>query len=169
MSNLPYIIPEDALELNLLLIFFVVQNLSSTVSGKLILNNERLMIYTYLIQNPHILNRLLIKLSKKSFVLKSYESSSFKAENMDVESLYKNDIIKFCLQILISKNLIQVKYEDKIGFVYIANTTELEMFNNTQDKYINRVKNFIEKIKQINSTPVSRISTMLKNILNEGI
>ena len=84
MFNLPYIIPEDELELNLILVLMIVNKLNSTSTGKLVLDNERLTIYFYLVKNPHILNKLLISLSKSNIQLKSYELASFKAENFDI-------------------------------------------------------------------------------------
>ena len=50
MFKLPYIIPEDELELNLILLLMIADKLSSTSRGTLILDIERLTIYFYLKQ-----------------------------------------------------------------------------------------------------------------------
>ena len=67
MFKLPFIIPDDELELNLILIVLIVDKLNATSRGNLILDAERLMMYFYLVKNPHILNKLLISLSKKKY------------------------------------------------------------------------------------------------------
>lgn len=167
MFKLPYIIPEDELELNLILVLMIVNKLNSTSTGKLVLDNERLTIYFYLVKNPHILNKLLIFLSKGNIQLKSYELSSFKAENSDIDTLYDNSNIKQYLQILITKELIEIRYNKKIGFVYVTTYQVKEIIENLDNQYLKRVSTFINKLGQINSIPISKINTNLKQILNE--
>lgn len=163
-KDLPFVIPENDLNLNLLLVYTVVYHLNKTSTGKLILDMERLNIYVYLVNNPHILYKVLVKLSKKSFVLKSYEVLSFKADNNDSESLYNNKILKYYIQILMTNNLIKTEYNEKIGFVF-SPTSETNNYMNFDNQYFKRVLNFIEKSKQINSTSLSQINTTIKNIL----
>lgn len=163
-KNLPFVIPENDLDLNLLLVYTVVYHLHKTSTDKLILDMERLNIYMYLVKNPHILYKLLVKLSKKIFVLKSYEILSFKADNNDSESLYNNKILKYYIQILMTNNLIKTEYNEKIGFVF-SPISEANNYMNFDIKYFKRVLNFIEKLKQINSTSLSQINTTVKNIL----
>lgn len=163
-KNLPFVIPENDLDLNLLLVYTIVYHLQKTSTGRLILDMERLNIYVYLVNNPHILYKVLIKLSKKNFVLKSYEVLSFKAEKNNSESLYDNKILKYYIQILMTNNLIKTEYNEKIGFVF-APTAEANNYMNIDNKYFKRVLNFIEKLKQISSTSLSQINTTIKNIL----
>jgi hypothetical protein len=163
-KDLPFVIPENDLDLNLLLVYTVVYYLNKTSTGKLVLDIERLNIYVYLVKNPHILYKVLVKLSKKSFVLKSYEILSFKADNNDSETLYNNKILKFYIQILMTNNQIKTEYNEKIGFVFYP-SDEANNYMNFENKYFERVLNFIEKLKQINSTPLSQINTTIKNIL----
>lgn len=166
-KELPFVVPEDDLELNLLLILLIVYNLHSTSTGRIILDIERLNFYTYLIKNPHILHKVLIKLGKKSFLLKSYEVLSFKAENNSSDILYDNKALKCHIQILMTKNFIKTEYNEKIGFVFIP-TTIAENYIDVDDKYLKRTLSFIEKIKQMNSISLSQINTAIKSILNEG-
>lgn len=163
-KDLPFVIPENDLDLNLLLVYTIVYYLNKTSTGKLVLDIERLNIYVYLVKNPHILYKVLVKLSKKSFVLKSYEILSFKADNNDSETLYDNKILKFYIQILMTNNQIKTEYNEKIGFVFYP-SDEANNYMNFENKYFERVLNFIEKLKQINSTSLSQINTTIKNIL----
>lgn len=165
-DSLPFTVPEDNLELNLVLVFLIINHLHKTTRGKLILNFERLTIYIYLTYNPHILHKVLTKLSKKSILLKSYESSSFKSENNSTEILYENKVIKFYIQILMSKKLIKSEYDEKIGFVFLPVESNENFINDIEDKYLTRTLNLITKIKQINSTSISEINTTIKNIIS---
>ena len=165
MYKLPFIIPEEDLELNLALLLMIIDNLSSTSTGIMILNNERLLLYFYLVKNPHNLNKLLISLSKKNIKLKSYELLSYKAEKHNTEILYDTSILKKYLQILLSKELIQISYNDKVGFLYQSTEREIKQIDNN---YFNRVLIFINKLKQTISIPTSKINTNLKHILNEA-
>lgn len=167
MFNLPYIIPEDELELNLILVLMIVNKLNSTSTGKLVLDNERLTIYFYLVKNPHILNKLLIFLSKSNIQLKTYELSSFKAENLDIDTLYDNSNIKQYLQILTTKELIEIKYNSKVGFVYVPTSQAKEIIEKLNNKYLTRVSTFINKLDQVSSIQISKINTNLKKILNK--
>lgn len=167
MFKLPFIIPDDELELNLVLLLMLTDKLSATSRGTLVLDKERLTIYLYLVKNPHILNNILIMLSKKNIELKSYELSSFKAENNDIETLYDNEIIKKYLQILVSKQLIVIKHNKKIGFVYAPTEECTEIIKKIDSKYLKRVATFINKMEQITTTPVSKINTNLKLILSK--
>ena len=94
MYKLPFIIPDEKIELNLTLLLMIIDSLSSTSRGKKNLNNERLLVYFYLIKNPHNLNKLLVSLSKKNINLKSYELLSYKAENQSLETLYDMSTLK---------------------------------------------------------------------------
>jgi len=67
MFKLPYIIADDELELNLIILLMLTDKLNATSRGTLVLNNERLTVYLYLVKNPNILNNLLIMLSKKIY------------------------------------------------------------------------------------------------------
>lgn len=163
-KDLPFVIPEDDLELNLLLVYTIVYHLYATSTGRYVLDMERLNIDFYLIKNPHVLHKVLVKLSKKSFLLKSYEALSFKAEKNDSESLYDNKILKYYIQILMTNNLIKTEYNEKIGFVFIP-INEANNYMNLDSRYFKRILNFIEKLKQINSTSLSQINTAIKNIL----
>lgn len=167
MFNLPYIIPEDELELNLILVLMIVNKLNSTSTGKLVLDNERLTIYFYLVKNPHILNKLLILLSKSNIQLKSYELASFKAENLDIDTLYDNSNIKQYLQILTTKELIEIKYNSKVGFVYVPTSQAKKIIEKLNNIYLTRISTFINKLGQVSSIQISKINTNLKKILNE--
>lgn len=160
--TLPFTIPEDDLELNLILVFLVINNLHSTRRGQLILNLERLILYVYLIKNPHILHKVLVQLSKKSFLPKSYELSSFKSESANTENLFENRVLKYFIQVLMSQRLVESKYDEKAGFVFVPVATNENFLNKIDDIYLKRILNFIEKIKQINSTPLSQINTAIK-------
>ncbi|MFW2234903.1 ABC-three component system middle component 4 [Aliarcobacter butzleri] len=166
LKNLPFITPENDFELNLLLTFQVVYFLNSTTRGLNILDIERLNIYIYFIKNPHILYRVLIRLGKNSFTLKSYENSSYKSERNDTETLYDNEKVRYYIQLLVSNNLINITYNDKIGFVFYP-SEGTEKYINVDSKYFKRNIILIEKIKQINSTSVSKINTAIKSILEE--
>ncbi|ADG93145.1 hypothetical protein Arnit_1489 [Arcobacter nitrofigilis DSM 7299] len=167
MFNLPFIIPDDELELNLIILVLIVDKLSVTSKGNLVLDGERIMMYFYLVKNPHILNKLLILLSKKNIQLKSYELASFKAENTDIDTLYDNKSIKKYLQILISKELIAIKYSKKIGFIYTSAENTRKTIQKIDTIYLKRVLVFINKLEQTISIPISKITTNLKQILNE--
>lgn len=165
-NDLPFVIPEDDLELNLLLVLLTVYHLCKTSSGKNILSIERLNIYVYLIKNPHILHRVLIRLSKKSFLLKSYEVLSFKADNNGSDILYNSKVLKYYIQMLMANNMIKMEYCEQIGFVCTP-TDEAENYIKVDSRYFKRILNFIDKMKQINSTSTSAVNTAIKNILNE--
>lgn len=166
IKDLPFITPEDDFELNLLLTFQVVYFLNSSARGLKILDIERLTIYIYLVKNPHILYKVLIRLGKKSFILKSYEVSSYKSERNDTETLYDNELVRYYIQLLGSNSLINITYNEKIGFVYTPNE-DTEKYINSDSEYFKRNITLIEKMKQINSTSVAKINTVIKTILKE--
>lgn len=167
MFNLPFIIPDDELELNLIILVLIVDKLSVTSKGNFVLDGERIIMYFYLVKNPHILNKLLISLSKKNIQLKSYELASFKAENTDIDTLFDNKSIKKYLQILISKELIVIKYSEKMGFIYTSTKNTVETIQRIDNIYLKRVLVFINKLEQTISIPISKMTTNLKQILNE--
>jgi len=168
MFKLPFIIPEEDLELNLILLLMIVNELNTTSTGKYILNNERLQLYFYLVRNPHILNKLLSLLSKKQIELKSYELSSFKANRNNIETLYDTTSVMNYLQLLVSKQLIDVKYDEKIGFIYFTTSKAHEILEQVNSIYFKRVSIFINKLKQTRSTTLSAMNTNLKKILHKG-
>jgi len=167
LEDLPFIIPEEDSELNLLLILLIIYYLNSTSRGTHILDLERLNIYIYLVKNPHILHKVLIKLNKKSFLLKSYEFSSYKAENNNSEAFYNSEAVGYYIQILASNNLVNIEYNEKVGFVFIP-SEDVDNHINVNTTYLKRSVDLINKIKQINSISISKINTEIKNILKEG-
>lgn len=167
MFKLPFIVPEEELELNLILVLMIISELNSTSTGRQILDNERLQTNLYLIRNPHVLSKLLILLKKNNISLKSYELSSFKAENNDIETLYDMTLLKQYLKILINKQLVDIYYNPQIGFVYLPAKKAYYILEELSSKYFDRVSIFINSLKQIRSIPLSTINTNLKHILNE--
>lgn len=167
-KDMPFVIPEDDLELNLSITLLIIVHLYKTSRDKNILDIERLNLYFFLLKNPHILNKLLINLSKKGIVLKSYESLSFKSERHNSELLYTNKILKYYIQVLISNNLVRAEYDEKIGFIFIP-TKKADEYIILEGSYFERLNVFINKIKQINSTSISKINATIKNILNERL
>lgn len=166
MFRLPFLIPEDELELNLILVLMIVTELDVTSTGKQILDKERLQVYLYLVTKPNILQQLLFLLKKKSMVLKSYELLSFKAENIDIDSLYDTAELTYYLKILISKKFIDIKYNTQIGFVYVSTDKVQQRMKKSNSEYLNRVSTFINSLKQTRSIPISTITSNLKKILN---
>jgi len=168
MFNLPFNVPEEELELNLMLLLILISELSTTARGKNILDNDRLQINFYLAQNPHTLNKLLLLLSKKQVHLKSYELASFKAEKTNIDSLYDLTALKDYLKILITKELVSVIHSEEIGFVYTPTGKSKILLKNLKAKYFNRIYVFIDGLKQIRSIPTSKIKNNIKIILSKG-
>ena len=76
-------------------------------------------------------------------------------------------MIKKYLQILVSKQLITIKHNKKIGFAYTPTEECTEIIKKIDNKYLKRVATFINKMEQITTTPISTINTNLKLILSK--
>ena len=100
--------------------------------------------------------------------LKSYELSSFKSEKKDIDTLYDNESLTYYLSILLTKKVIDVEYNEKIGFVYISSDRTEELLKSLDSAYFKRVFVFINSLKQTRSIPFSTMNKYMKQILNEG-
>ena len=110
MRSLPYVVPENSKFLNAAVLLLVVQTLGTSQKGKPLLNNERLLIFMYLIKNPVVMTRLLVLMGRSSLVLSDEEFNSVSSSAVNLDPLFDNGWIKNLLRQIASVGFLDSSY-----------------------------------------------------------
>ena len=162
MSKLPYFTPDNDLSLNVGLIILILDKLGSTSRGKLILNNERLRAYLYLIKNPLILNKVLQIFDYPAVRLEIYDEYSVASISVNLDPLYDDHQLKSFLKVLAGYEFIDVKYKKNEGFVYTLSSKGKMIEKSIDDDYFHSVRKYIRAIEYLSNVSTSNLNAAIE-------
>lgn len=164
MRPLPYIVPEQDAILNSGILLLVIQKLGKTARGKLLLNNERLLIFMYLIKNPTVMIKLLNLLGRPTPLLSEEDSHTVSSLAVNLDPLFDTDWIKHLLQRIASVGLLTVGYRKTDGFLY--NLTEAG--DSTAEKltgnHFDKARDYIAALDPLKAEQTTTLNSTLNNI-----
>lgn len=164
MGFLPYLNPDINDELNVGLLLLLIHELSRTERGRLLLNNERLLILMYLVKNPVILERVLLELGRQGVTLDDTEAYSVNSISVNVDPLFDNTWIKRILKYAASRSFIVATLRKSDGFMYTLSTEGEETVKKLSGDYFSRVREYTNKLKQLNTVSNSNLNKLLNSI-----
>jgi hypothetical protein len=164
MGSLPYLNPDVNDELNVGLLLLLVHELGRTDRGRLLLNNERLLIFLYLVKNPVMLERVLLELGRQGVVLDDVEAYSVNSISVNVDPLFDNAWIKRILRYAASRKFISAVLRKSDGFMYLLSEEGERVVKDLNGDYFNRVREYAIKLKQLNTTSNSNLNKLLNSI-----
>ncbi len=167
-SKIPFVIPEQDLNLRLVRFLYIAEKLSYTQKGKLVLNIDKFIIYDFLVKHPYLLKEV-VKLKNKKVDIKLYqeEVGSIATLYPSKSSLLDNNSAKVLIKLMVSRNLLQtIQYKDDLFFV-ISDQGE-EYAKSLETDYINRIKQLCDSLLVLRSTSTNELKKMI-NPLIKGV
>jgi hypothetical protein len=164
MRSLPYLVPEQDNFLNSGIVLLAIQNLGKTTRGTLLLNNERLLIFMYLIRNPLVMAKLLNQLGRPTLLLSEEEVHSVSSLAVNLDPLFDTDWIKHLLQRLASVGLLSVRYRKVEGFLYDLTEAGEKVSEKLTGDYFDKARKYISAIDSVKTEPTATLNSALNNI-----
>lgn len=164
MNNLPYLIPDDDVDLNVALLLLLVEALGTSQRGKLLLNKEKLLLFMYLIKNPIMLDRLLVVLGDPGLNLSQTELYSVNSIAVNLDPLFDNRLIKPLLKICAAKKLISVSYRKDDGFMFLLTSEGHELVTKLSGDYFENIRDYLKRIKNLKSESITNLYRVLNDI-----
>lgn len=167
MKSLPYSVPDLDVDLNIGLLLLVLYYLEKTSRGKLLLNNEKLLIFMYLIKNPVVLERLLADLGRQTVQLNDVERYSVGSIAVNLDPLFDNTWIKKLLQYASARSYIDAHYRKDDGFMFTLSERGTSAAEGLAGDYFGRIRQYLEKLKQVKSETNANLNKLLNNIFRD--
>lgn len=164
MRNSPYKMPDEDVSLNIALLLLVLSALGETSRGTRLLNNDRLLLFMYLIKNPVILVNVLAQLGKEQPDLTESERFSINSISVNLDPLFGRSWLKGLLLRIAALGYLEVTYRKNEGFVYFLTTVGLEKAAQLRGDYFGRVREFLQNLEKIKSEPTANLNRLLNNI-----
>ena len=164
MNNLPYLIPDQDDSLNLATVIIILFFLSQTDRGKKLINNERLLIYMYLLRNPIVLNKVLQQIGKDTVSLSESEIYSIGGITVNLDPLFDGSWIKRLLQEAAGRGLIEATYRKTDGFMYSLSQAGITLANNLTGEYFERLRLFSKSLQQVNTESTKNLNVLLNHV-----
>ncbi|MDC8758132.1 ABC-three component system middle component 4 [Janthinobacterium fluminis] len=163
-SIVPYVVPDHDVNLNSALLVLVLHFLAKSERGKLLLNNERLLIFLYLVKNPVALSNVLTQLGRQGLDLDESESYSINSISLNFDPLFDNDWLKSLLVRVSAKGLLQSEYRKVDGFMYYLSDQGNTIAEKFDGEYFGRIRGFLKSLIQIRAEPTRNLNQLLNNI-----
>ncbi|MVX66917.1 hypothetical protein GKZ28_24985 [Clostridium chromiireducens] len=166
-NNLPFIIPENDINLRLSRFLLIIDILAYTQRGKLVLNIDKLIIFDFLVKNPYILKQVLKVKGKTKIKL-------YKEEIGSVATLYpsKNAILdtnssKILIKLMVLRKMVVVnKQSDELFFTLSDQGKAL--ISEIKTDYIDRIKELCESMLVLRSISTNELKKII-NPLIKGV
>ena len=162
MSELPYFNPDDDLSLNVGVLVIIIEKLGATPRGRLLLNNERLRAYLYLIKNPLILNRVLSIFGCPVAQLETYDEYSIVSIAANMDPLHDDRWLKRLLMVLAGYGFIDVNYKKTEGFLYRLSDKGREIERSMDGDYFSAVRNYVRAMASLSSISTSNLNAVIE-------
>jgi hypothetical protein len=164
MRTLPYVVPDSSQYLNVAVLLLTLQVLGKSPRGNGLLNNERLMIFMYLVKNPVVMSKLLPRLGHSSPHLSCEDNFSVSSLAINVDSLFDNDWIKSLLKHIASLGLLDASYRKTDGFVYLLSVRGEQAVGELTGDYFDKVRGFLLALVPIKNATTSSLNAILNEI-----
>ena len=165
MNDLPYFIPDDELDLNISILIIIFNSLERTNRGKLIINNENLIIFIFLIKNPIILNELLHSTQNELLSLNDCDIYNIENTSKHMDFLYDYEWLKVLLKYASKKGIISVLYRKNTGFMYVLTDKGKEIYKSlSNNNFLKKIQSFALKMKVLQQYKVKDLKILINKI-----
>lgn len=166
-NKIPFIIPENDINLRIFRFLVIINKLAYTQRGKLVINIDRLVIFDFLIRNPYLLKQVLSVKNKSSISLLRNEygtvSTLFPNKVALVDTQYTREIIK----LMITYDMLNVIEEKNELFYTLTDTAKL-IVKQIDTEYSIRINELCEAMLVLRSYSINDLKKII-NPLVKGI
>lgn len=160
----PYLIPDEDVNLNSALLILVIFYLGKSPRGLPLLNNDRLLIFLYLIKNPVILDNVLEQVGRREIALTEAEAYSVNSIAVNLDPLFDRDWLKSLLMRLSAVDYLEASYRKMDGFVYLLTPKGQAVVQKIEGVYFDRVRTYLSNLQLLRSESTSNLNKLINNI-----
>jgi hypothetical protein len=165
MNNLPFIQPRKELYLNISVILIIIGHMSTTPRGKKNLNIEKLQMFYYLVNNPIVLNKVIVLAEKNKVYIEDSYFYLVDSISLDVDDLYDRDKIKILIKMISLQGYLSVDFNEDNGFSFYLNERGVEVLSSLNSNYFEKINKYVEAIYFLRSLTASKISGLISNAI----
>ncbi|KXJ37389.1 hypothetical protein AX282_20525 [Bacillus spizizenii] len=167
-NKIPFIIPENDINLRIFRFLMIIDQLAYTQRGKLVINIDRLVIFDFLIRNPFILKQVLsIKNNKTNLRLLRYEFETVSTLFPNKIALVDTKSTKEIIKLMIAYKMLKV-FQEKDDLFYVLTDKAKLIVNQIDTDYSVRVKELCEAMLVLRSVTINDLKKVI-NPLVKGI
>ncbi|MEC1621597.1 hypothetical protein P4T79_06535 [Bacillus mojavensis] len=167
-NKIPFIIPENDINLRIFRFLMIIDQLAYTQRGKLVINIDRLVIFDFLIRNPFILKQVLsIKNNKTNLRLLRDEFETVSTLFPNKIALVDTKSTKEIIKLMIAYKMLKV-FQEKDDLFYVLTDKAKLIVNQIDTDYSVRVKELCEAMLVLRSVTINDLKKVI-NPLVKGI
>lgn len=163
-NKIPYINPDQDVNINIGLLMLVILFLGKSIRGIPLLNNDRLLLFLYIIKNPVILDNVLEQVGRREISLTNVESYSVNSIAINLDPLFDRAWLKSLLMRLSALGYLDVAYRKNDGFMYLLTGTGTAVAENVGGPYFDRIKEYLKNLAALKSESTPNLNRLLNNI-----
>lgn len=167
MQYFPYTQPERNIYFNVALALLVMRYLGVTKKGKLLLNDERLMLMVFLLKNPLVSTDLLTELGYESALLEQSESFSVRSIAPNLDELLDRRLNKTILMFLAGKNMLSISYRKSDGIMYMLTEIGCEVADGLTGVFFKRAMSRLDALSNLSSVPTRILYQQVHKIIGK--
>jgi hypothetical protein len=166
-DNIPFIIPENDINLRLARFLTIIDTLAYTQRGKLVINIDKLIIFDFLIKNPFLLRKVLEVKHSIKLKLLNEEYGSVTTLFPSKTSLVDIQSAKELIKLMISYNMLKV-IEEKDELFYTLSDNGKSIINEIDTDYVIRIKELCKTMLVLRSVSTNDLKKII-NPLVKGV
>lgn len=160
----PFLNPDQDINLNCGLLLLTILSLGKSIRGIPLLNNDRLLIFLYLLKNPIILESVLEQVGRREIYLTNIEIFSINSISINLDPLFDRDWLKSLLMMVSSLGYIEAKYRKVDGFMYLLTSAGRGAAERLEGPYFDRIKVYLKNLELMKSEPTQNLNRLINNI-----
>ncbi|WP_378954888.1 ABC-three component system middle component 4 [Pelosinus sp. sgz500959] len=160
MLNLPFLFPESDINLRLARLLILIDKLSRTKRGKLVLNLGKIAIFDFLVRYPQVLYYTLD--NNFSFTVREYEIGNIDSQYPEVALVFNYKETDIVLKVLLAYGFIEVIKNQK-DIYYIITESGQKIVEELDSDYFFRVREIVEAIRPLQKENESELRMSIKH------
>ncbi|MES2933083.1 MAG: ABC-three component system middle component 4 [Pseudomonadota bacterium] len=163
-NKIPYINPDQDVNINIGILMLVILFLGKSIRGIPLLNNDRLLLFLYIMKNPVILDNVLEQVGRREISLTNIESYSVGSIAVNLDPLFDRAWLKSLLMRLSAMDYLDVTYRKNDGFMYLLTETGRKVAENISGPHFDRLKEYLKNLDTLKSESTPNLNRLLNNI-----
>lgn len=164
MTRIPYLNPDQDVNINTGLLILIIFFLGKSARDIALLNNDRLLIFLYLLKNPIIPDNVLEQVGRREISLTNVELYSINSISINLDPLFDREWLKSLLMRLSAMGYLAIKYRKTDGFMYLLTDSGREVAENISGPYFDRIKIYLKNLEMIKSESTTNMNRLINNI-----
>lgn len=160
----PFVNPDQDVNLNCGLLLLTILSLGKSIRGIPLLNNDRLLIFLYLLKNPIVLENVLEQVGRREISLTNVELFSINSISINLDPLFDRDWLKSLLMRASSLGYLETKYRKVDGFMYLLTNSGQYAADRLAGPYFDRIKVYLKNLELMKAEPTKNLNRLINNI-----